>query len=320
MECPSCGASDQHKARCEACGFAFPQAVAATDDALSLFLGLVCIVCDTYNDPGTEVCVSCGSPLEPSHEEPELPASLSSSDVPEAIAAPPALVSSATLTPVVVPSNDTAPFAPAPAPSTLSTPLPPPPASSPSSTGSGPVPVLAAPPSWMSAPTGQPLSTHLAMKKVDLASISTVPAASLAAPEPTTPPHATSRPPMPAASTTTSPPRPLMATATAGLCFRCQAPLEPGDRFCRNCGARVDGGDKPSSSTTSTSTSTSTSSSIAPALSLPSLGAGPAATQVISALKLPNLAPAQSVSSATSTMVMPAMKLASSAPAPTPAP
>lgn len=61
-DCLSCGASAQHKPFCEACGAARP-VEGAEDSALSLMLGLVCERCDGYNDPGVDVCASCGAAL-----------------------------------------------------------------------------------------------------------------------------------------------------------------------------------------------------------------------------------------------------------------
>jgi pSer/pThr/pTyr-binding forkhead associated (FHA) protein len=254
VECPSCGTTDQHKARCEACGFAFPQAAALSSDAaLSLFLGLVCSTCDTYNDPGTSVCVSCGAALEaePAYE-PSSPVPVAAS-VPVPVAAAPMV-----------------------------------------SGGSGPVP--AAPPSWMTPPTGQPLSTAFAMKKVDLAHLSDVPTA-LA--EPITSPSPLPSPsPSPLPLPPTAPPRVATAPVVRPPCWRCSAVVEPNDKFCRQCGARVDAPEKPDGKQ-----------------GLPTVAvSGAASTQVIGALKLPSLAPA--TLSSTSTMVMPAMKLAASAGAP----
>ncbi len=254
MECPSCGATDQHKARCEACGFAFPQAAPATSDAaLSLFLGLVCSTCDTYNDPGTSVCVSCGAALEAE------PAYEPSSPVP--VASPVAAL------PMVAATN----------------------------AGSGPV--VAAPPSWMTPPTGQPLSTAFAMKKVDLASMAEAPTA-LA--EPITTPSP-SMSPLPATAPLPGAVSPVAAARPP--CWRCAAAVEVSDKFCRQCGARVDAPEKvESKGLPNVSIAALTSS--APSAST---------TQVIGALKLPNLA--ATAPSSTSTMVMPAMKLAASAPA-----
>ena len=65
VDCPSCGAAAQNKAHCEVCGFTFPVDTGAGDSALSLFLGLVCEACDTYNDPGSTHCAGCGAALEP---------------------------------------------------------------------------------------------------------------------------------------------------------------------------------------------------------------------------------------------------------------
>ena len=300
MECPSCGASDQHKTRCEACGFAFAQAIAAADDALSLFLGLVCAACDTYNDPGTNDCVSCGAhleagdsgfdipatPIDPAPTAPTAPVTTSStwSSMPAATTSPPLELSSPML-----------PLPPLPltAPTALSS-LPPPPAQP-----------LAPPPSWMNPPTGQPLATNLAMKKVDLASISTVPAPSLAAPITAAP-----APPAPPAPLPPVPPLPR-TTMTSPLCWRCAGPLEAHDKFCRQCGARTDSPDRPGAHSGPVVAATAPRAASGPGGS--SSPSSPVVTQMIAAFKLPNLAPTAPPTS-TSTMVMPAMQLAASAP------
>lgn len=271
VDCPSCGAEGQTKARCEACGFTFPNdAVSAGDDALSLFLGLVCSSCDAYNDPGTAICMSCGTPLStPSGE----------GDVVDE--------------PAVMPASLAAP----PPPLTVSS-------------------AMSAPPSWMTPPTGSTLSTQFAMKKVDIASAG---GETLAAPAPTaptqTPMHAppTSLPPQPApqsswappASTqpstmvpttlppqpTTQPPTQAPTTTTAARCWRCNNDLEDHDKFCRNCGARTDGG-----------------VGSAPA---PNPNA-PAATQMISALKLPTAPALGGQAGVLGTQILPAFKAAQS--------
>lgn len=275
MECPSCGASDQHKARCEACGFAFPQAVAAADDALSLFLGLVCAVCDTYNDPGTDVCVSCGAALEAGDAGFEIPATPPSTP-PQPASTPPSPAA----------SSSSSASSPSPLPTLGSGPH-----------GSGPHAILAPPPSWMTPPTGQPLATNLAMKKVDLASIGEAPAASLAAPIATPLPVLS---PLPSTA-----PQPSASSSSAGaLCWRCSATLEPHDKFCRQCGARVDAPEKNSGPVL-----TANVGNLAKAA-----GGAAVATQMMQALKLPDLAAPSTSTSATSTMVMPAMKFAASAP------
>ena len=307
MECPSCGASDQHKARCEACGFAFPQAV-ATDDALSLFLGLVCAVCDTYNDPGTTVCVSCNAVLEVGEPAFDIPAT--------PLSTPPQLVVLFTV----------------PSPATTLSP----------SLSSGPHSILAPPPSWMTPPTGQPLATNLAMKKVDLATIAETSnevsfVAPIATPMPTMSPLPPSTLPPPPPPSTPSPPTPQPSiaplsipspstpppsipspsipspsipspsipspspSAAAALCWRCSATLEPHDKFCRQCGARVDAPEKNSGPVL-----TANVASLAKANSA-------IVTQMMQALKLPDLGRAAPASS-TSTMVMPAMKFAASSP------
>lgn len=245
MDCPSCGATAQTRAHCEACGFALPARGAASDeDVLSLFLGLVCPSCDGYNDPGTVTCVTCGASLEAHFDVP--------------------------------PSDHGVPLESSPPRSTLSS------------------PAASAPPSWMTPPTGQPLATNLAMKKVDLAVMAEAEPVMLAAPSPTPLPARSPLPP-PAADTTPSP-----TLASKPPCWRCQAPLEPNDRFCRQCGARVD------------AASTSTAAP-APLGAMGAVGAAAAATSVMAALKLPTVAPSPPAS-ASSTMVIPAMKLAASAP------
>ena len=287
MECPSCGTSDQHKARCEACGFAFPQAVGAADDALSLFLGLVCAACDTYNDPGTTDCVSCGAALEVGEPAFDIPAT--------PLTAPPAVAPAMTAV-----GSGTSPMMGAlkvPSPATTSSP----------SVGSGPHSILAPPPSWMTPPTGQPLSTNFAMKKVDLATIGEAAnVASLVPPAPTPAPTMSPfvPPPPSSAAPTTSPtaPRP---TAPVALCWRCSAALEPHDKFCRQCGARTDSPEQNSGPVLAANVATRSTAL--------GKGAGPVVTQMMQALSLPNLTPTPSTSS-TSTQVMPAMKLAASAP------
>src|SRR5438270_568636 len=103
------------------------------DNALSMMLGLVCENCDAYNDPGVSVCVSCGKPL---------PIGDGFVDEP---APPPATFKPAATTSAQrfgTPSEDTP--------------------SSPT-----------VPPSWLTPPTGNPLQTAFAMKKVDLAAVAT---------------------------------------------------------------------------------------------------------------------------------------------------
>jgi pSer/pThr/pTyr-binding forkhead associated (FHA) protein len=274
VDCPSCGAKGQTKARCEACGFTFPsESVSAADDALSLVLGLVCAACDAYNDPGTTACASCGTPIDVVNEG--------------AIAEPAA-------------------------------PLPP---LSPLTVSSA----MTAPPSWMTPPTGNTLSTQFAMKKVDLASISggglaapketdrkvpdtlpppeTLPPLHTEPPSPPSPlPQMTKTVPLPAAQTpsTQAAQAAQPSTPAKALCWRCSTDLEPHDKFCRNCGARTDGG--PGGAGMSTST--------APA----------GATQVMPAMKLgalPNL-PGLAVGAPGATQVLPAMRGAQAAAAPQP--
>ncbi len=289
MDCPSCGATGQTKARCEACGFTFQSSAAgpASDDALSLFLGLVCATCDAYNDPGTSVCMSCGTALSPGDEailEPVMaspavgPASLSSS------------------------ASSAAPAAPIAALAVSS--------------------AMTAPPSWMTPPTGNALSTQLAMKKVDLASIGGEAPSPLAPPTPAPTPAPTAAPtaapPPSLAALPTGTPRAMSSglTPPSGLpaapqpassskppkqkCWRCTTDLEDNDKFCRNCGARTDGG-----------------VGSAPPLGGAVLGqsSAPAATQMISALKLPT-APPVGAGAAGATQILPAFKAAQSPAAP----
>ena len=213
MDCPSCDAKGQTKARCEACGFTFPKEgeVGAGDDALSLFLGLVCSNCDAYNDPGTSLCMSCGTPLG------------SDGSGGDTVIDEPAPLS-ALMTP--------------PAPLALSS-------------------AMSAPPSWMTPPTGNTLSTQFAMKKVDLASVG---GDGLAAPKgssgpiPVPPsPSPSSPPPSPLPSSSLPPPQ-LLAMPPSTIppssmpapspprvkdrCWRCNTDLEENEKFCRNCGSR----------------------------------------------------------------------------------
>jgi pSer/pThr/pTyr-binding forkhead associated (FHA) protein len=263
VDCPSCGATAQHKARCEACGFAFPAdgGAAADDDVLSLFLGLVCPSCDGYNDPGTASCVTCGATLEVQFDIP--------------------------------PSDHGVPLASAPPRSTLSS------------------PAASAPPSWMTPPTGQPLATNMAMKKVDLAVMADAPPVVLAAPSPTPLPTRSPLPPSapPPAAVVSSPPVAApSSTPTAAPkppCWRCHGPLEPNDKFCRQCGARVDA---------ASTSSPATAAPLGAAGTMGAVGAAAAATSVMAALKLPPVAPAPAPASSSSTMVIPAMKVAASAP------
>jgi len=264
LDCPSCGATGQTKARCEACGFAFAQASSdVADDALSLFLGLVCTSCDAYNEPGVTSCTTCGAALI---EEAEASQPFAAAPVaPVAVVAPP----------------PPPPLTPTPSSATL------------------------APPSWMTPPTGQPLATAFAMKKVDLAVMTEAPPVALAAPKPT--PLPTKAPLPPATSTPAA--TPAAPPTASALCWRCQAPLEKGDKFCRACGARADQAPAPATPLAPTST-VSAVGAAATNLS--------AATQVMAALKLPT-APAPPPASSSSTMVLPAMHAAQSQPAPAPA-
>ena len=256
MDCPSCDAKGQTKARCEACGFTFPKEGdgGAGDDALSLFLGLVCSNCDAYNDPGTTLCMSCGTPLGSDGSS----------------------------------FNDT--VIDEPAPLSLMTPSAPPELSS----------AMSAPPSWMTPPTGNTLSTQFAMKKVDIASVG---GDGLAAPKGTSGPIKVPPPPLPpppqvlAMPPSTIPPASMPAPTPAKVkdrCWRCNTDLEDNDKFCRNCGARTDG--KPA----------------AVAGPGPNPNAGVVATQMISALKLPTAPPPVGT---VGTQIMPAFNAAQQAPA-----
>jgi pSer/pThr/pTyr-binding forkhead associated (FHA) protein len=259
VDCPSCGATAQHKAHCEACGFVLPAAAAsADDDVLSLFLGLVCTSCDAYNDPGTPACATCGAALEVAHVEPP-------------------------------PSVHIAPLASAPPRHTLSS------------------PAASAPPSWMTPPTGLPLAANHA-QKVDLAVMADAAPVGLAEPAPTPLPSRSPLPPAappPPPTTTISPPSAPPATSgPKPPCWRCQAALEPHDKFCRQCGARVDA-----------SLSSPGASPIGAIGTIGAVGAAAASTSVMVALKSPAAAPTPSSSSSSlSTMVIPAMKVAASAP------
>ena len=83
------------------------------------------------------------------------------------------------------------------------------------------------------------------------------------------------------------------------LCWRCNKELEPGDKFCRNCGARTDGGVGSAPTTT------------------PAPAPGAAVTQMIATTKLPNLLVGPGAPGAT--MVMPAMRGLGASSSPTPA-
>ncbi len=149
------------------------------------------------------------------------------------------------------------------------------------------------PPSWLTPPTGQPLSTQFAMKAVDLATVATgAEGAGLAAPSPLQPQARTgSAPPsgpnaaVPAPPTST-PPSSTGAPASERTCAHCDAPLAPEDRFCRNCGTRV-GAVPPSQ---------------------------PMATMQIAAAKMPNPNLPSPILPQGGTMVMPAMHAAQAAP------
>ncbi|MDP2341152.1 MAG: FHA domain-containing protein [Deltaproteobacteria bacterium] len=280
MDCPSCGATGQSKARCEACGFAFPMADAASadDGALSLFLGLVCGTCDAYNDPGTSVCLSCGAALHVDGASdsgafdafPDFP-------VADEPVSRPALVA-----PIATPR--------------ATTPLPTPAATAASTAAS-------APPSWMTPPTGSPLSTQFAMKKVDLAVVGgggglAAPIQTpgpLSAPPTIAAPQAAVTPAQKPAQKKPHEPIPLVQPSSSSpevreRCWRCEKELEPNDKFCRNCGARTDGG-----------------VGSAPVAAAPSQPPGvPAVTQMIASLKLPNQVVGPGAPGAT--MVLPALR------------
>gem|GEM_PF-977619 len=278
MDCPSCGTTGQSKARCEACGFAFPHVSdGVADDVLSLFLGLVCPSCDAYNDPGGISCSTCGLPLSAEAEPPE-PSSpgLLIPDLPQ-------------------PSRPASPTA-------AEMPLLAPVAALPTAGA-----VVMAPPSWMTPPSGQPISTQFAMKKVDLAVITEGSPHGLVAPSSPSSPSAPSSSLPPTSGQMPSPPVASMSTSTSPLpaCWRCQTILEAGDKFCRTCGARVDAnGNQPAAAVSMVGTVG------AVGLAASAASAASAATQIISQLSLPTAPPLQPSSS--STMVLPAMKLAQS--------
>jgi ribosomal protein L40E len=68
-QCAQCLYENEDEASsCEQCG------ADVNVEVLSLQLGQVCRHCDSYNDPGVDVCVSCGQPLgEGSRPWPHLP-------------------------------------------------------------------------------------------------------------------------------------------------------------------------------------------------------------------------------------------------------
>jgi pSer/pThr/pTyr-binding forkhead associated (FHA) protein len=163
-----------------------------------------------------------------------------------------------------------------------------------------------APPSWMTPPSGQPISTQFAMKKVDLAVITdAAPHAGLLAPS--SPPTTSSLPPAVPAPSMSVPSPPLSSPPLAlPACWRCQTILEAGDKFCRTCGARVDAaGNQPTAAVSTLGTVG------AVGLAASAANAASAATQIISQLSLPTAPPIHQPSSS-STMVLPAMKLAQS--------
>lgn len=226
------------------------------DTALSLVLGLVCERCDAYNDPGVPACSSCGAPLGDG-ASPELPAEFMEL-LPDPEGAP--------LTPAM-PLQPDAPAAPAPAapaPSPATTPM--------------------ATPSWMEAPTGQPIATAFALPKVDLSDLKRA-AQSLAAPLAG----------VPASARTPSPP-PSTAAPRAATCGKCQAALEPGDKFCRNCGTRV--GEPAVTHTMQIPVARPG------ALPSPVLGAGPAATAMMPSFRSVGVEPAAGLGQSTPTTTM----------------
>jgi pSer/pThr/pTyr-binding forkhead associated (FHA) protein len=221
-DCLSCGARAQHKPFCEQCGAAQP-VEGGEDSALSMMLGLVCESCDAYNDPGVSVCTSCGKPLGdggPSVDpEPVAP-----------VHVPPALASPATTRPwggepdVETETMRASELAAAAARAREASASPP--VFVASSTSEPPAD---AGPSWMTPPTGKPLATAFALPKVDLASVASSPSSGLAAPA------SRAQPP------TAAPPvaSPVVATPAVAPCSKCGTQLQPGDKFCRNCGTRV---------------------------------------------------------------------------------
>lgn len=65
VQCAQCMFENEAAASCEQCGADLQV------EALSMQLGVVCRSCDSYNDPGVRVCVSCGHGLgAPTEEEP----------------------------------------------------------------------------------------------------------------------------------------------------------------------------------------------------------------------------------------------------------
>lgn len=211
-DCLSCGASAQHKPFCEGCGAARP-VEGAEDSALSLMLGLVCERCDGYNDPGVDVCASCGAALGV-----DAPAAAADASPPPA---PPAPVAAATTEPAA-----TRPAVAEP-PSWMTPP-----------TGRPLATAFALPKVDLAAVASSAEGAGLA-----------APRPAVSAPATTSPPTV----PSPGTTGTSPAPAAVASPATATAlvtppCAKCATPLSPADRFCRNCGTRVGDGVQPSAS------------------------------------------------------------------------
>lgn len=92
LECAECMYDNEDDAlACEQCGAEIEAA------ALSMQLGRVCRECDSYNDPGVRVCVSCGTPFEGSGADSALTAELEPEQEPDEVVVPAATVPSRTV-------------------------------------------------------------------------------------------------------------------------------------------------------------------------------------------------------------------------------
>jgi pSer/pThr/pTyr-binding forkhead associated (FHA) protein len=217
LQCTSCSQEGGTGTFCERCGAALP-VKASADTAFSLMLGLVCERCDTYNEPGSKKCVLCGEGLVDD-------ARTLSGAIP-------------------VMSLPSAPAIAAPATSSERSKTP-------------------APPSWLSAPTGRPIATAAALPRVDLATVMKAAAGGLQAPreQPELDDEAQSAPTiidtrenLLASAATTQPNQapavshsdasgedlPIEVADEERGCARCGVPVALDDKFCRNCGARLD--------------------------------------------------------------------------------
>lgn len=218
VSCNACGHTNTRETYCENCGARLDAGgpeVSFEEASLSLMLGLVCDACDTYNDPGSSHCFSCGSNLDDG-----------AGDATVSPAAPtPAVASPAASTPAPADADDK--------PQTPSTP---------------------SAPAWMQAPEGSPLATVNAMKAVDLAEVTKTPSAGLAAPSgstdapvvvegihPTSPTAETlkTKAPDPLDVDPNAVTAPTKALPPPAKCPSCAEDVLADDVFCRHCGTKI---------------------------------------------------------------------------------